>query len=62
MKLKAGCCGFAEAQNMYFEQFPLVEIQQTFYQPPKPETVERWRRSAPEDFVFTLKVAADAGE
>jgi uncharacterized protein YecE (DUF72 family) len=31
MKLKAGCCGFAEAQNMYFEHFPLVEIQQTFY-------------------------------
>jgi uncharacterized protein YecE (DUF72 family) len=55
MKLKVGCCGFAEAQKKYFEQFPLVEIQQTFYQPPKLETVERWRRNAPEDFVFTLK-------
>jgi len=32
-----------------------VEIQKTFYQPPKPETAQRWREEAPEDFEFTIK-------
>lgn len=55
MSFRIGCCGFAEAQRSYFAQFSLVEIQQTFYQPPQPATATRWRRSAPEDFVFLLK-------
>lgn len=55
MKPRVGCCGFAEAQKTYFAHFPLVEIQQTFYRPPVPQTAARWRRNAPEDFVFTLK-------
>ena len=55
MKPVVGCCGFAEAQKTYFAHFPLVEIQQTFYRPPMPQTAARWRRDAPEDFVFTLK-------
>jgi len=33
----------------------VVEIQQTFYKPPKPETAKRWRDEAPSDFEFTLK-------
>jgi len=32
-----------------------VEIQQTFYQPPKAETARKWRAEAPEDFFFTIK-------
>lgn len=35
--------------------FSLIEIQQTFYQPPKPDTAKRWCRQAPPDFEFTLK-------
>ena len=36
-------------------QFDVVEVQQTFYQPPKPETLVRWREAAPDSFEFTLK-------
>lgn len=50
-----GCCGFAEAQPRYFAEFKAIEIQQTFYQPPKLETAQRWRASAPPDFEFSLK-------
>jgi uncharacterized protein YecE (DUF72 family) len=53
--VKVGCCGFPVAHPKYFKTFPVVEIQQTFYQPPKPETLRRWREEAPHDFEFTLK-------
>ncbi len=39
----------------YFSEFKLVEVQKTFYKPPEEKTAERWRRSAPEDFEFTVK-------
>jgi len=53
--IKLGCCGFPIARRRYYHQFKVVEIQKTFYQPPKPETARRWREEAPEDFEFTLK-------
>jgi uncharacterized protein YecE (DUF72 family) len=53
--IKAGCCGFRRAQAEYAAQFPVVEVQQTFYQPPQVKTLERWRADAPPDFEFTLK-------
>jgi len=33
----------------------LVEVQHTFYQPPKLNTLERWRTVMPPDFEFVLK-------
>lgn len=54
-RIRIGTCGFAEAQNKLFSDFSLLEVQKTFYQPPKVETAERWRRKAPSDFVFTVK-------
>ncbi len=39
----------------YFSQFKLVEIQQTFYKPPKLETALKWREEAGDDFEFCLK-------
>lgn len=53
--IKLGCCGFPIARKKYYRQFKAVEIQKTFYQPPKPETAQRWREEAPENFEFTLK-------
>lgn len=53
--LKIGCCGFAGARARYYRHFPVVEVQQTFYQPPRLETLERWRGEAPPDFEFALK-------
>src|SRR3954462_15545066 len=35
--------------------FPVVEVQQTFYQPPRVSTLQRWRAAAPDQFEFTLK-------
>lgn len=55
MDWRIGCCGFGEARATYFGQFGTVEIQRTFYQPPRPETLQRWRQEAPQGFEFTLK-------
>jgi len=53
--LKVGCCGFPIRQEEYFEKFPAIEIQDTFYQPPPIETARRWRESAADDFTFTIR-------
>ena len=53
--IKAGCCGFRLAQSEYTARFPVVEVQQTFYQPPQVKTLERWRAEAPPEFEFTIK-------
>src|ERR1044071_9417044 len=53
--VRIGVCGFCVSQSELFRQFNLLEVQQTFYWPPQLKTVERWRRTAPEDFEFTLK-------
>lgn len=55
MLLKVGCCGFSTSKEEYFNLFPVVEIQQTFYQPPQLKTLDNWRQQAPEDFEFTIK-------
>jgi uncharacterized protein YecE (DUF72 family) len=54
-KIKTGCCGFRTARADYMQLFPVVEVQQTFYQPPRVETLRRWRADAPRGFEFTLK-------
>lgn len=54
-QVRVGTCGFAEAQTRLFQEFDIVEVQQTFYQPPQINTVTRWRANAPQGFVFTLK-------
>jgi uncharacterized protein YecE (DUF72 family) len=53
--VQVGCCGFAGAQTAYFRDFGLIEVQQTFYEPPRVNTAERWRANAPTGFDFTLK-------
>ncbi|MCS7136725.1 MAG: DUF72 domain-containing protein, partial [Aigarchaeota archaeon] len=52
-----GCCGWAVkgGKKAYFEKFPVIEIQETFYKLPRVETVAGWRRMAPEGFVFCMK-------
>lgn len=54
-RVRVGCCGFAGAQAAYFREFSVVEVQQTFYAPPRLATALRWRARAPVDFEFTLK-------
>lgn len=55
MDIRIGCCGFPKSQAEYYKQFSLVEIQQTFYKPPRLPTVQRWREQAPDGFEFALK-------
>jgi len=54
-QVKVGCCGFPKGRKVYFSQFSLVEIQQTFYKPPSLETALKWYHEAPPNFEFTLK-------
>ena len=43
------------AQEKCFRAFSCIEIDTSFYQLPKLETVARWRAAAPPDFEFTMK-------
>jgi uncharacterized protein YecE (DUF72 family) len=50
-----GCCGWAGSQAQYFSQFPVIEIQSTFYDPPASKVAARWRTIAPPGFEFCIK-------
>jgi uncharacterized protein YecE (DUF72 family) len=50
-----GCCGFPLGLHRYAEEFSVVEVQQTFYQPPALRTLGKWRGVVPVGFEFTLK-------
>lgn len=50
-----GCCGWADSQVQYFSQFPVIEIQSTFYDPPGSAVAARWRAIAPSGFEFCIK-------
>jgi uncharacterized protein YecE (DUF72 family) len=53
--VRIGLCGFTMAADDYVREFPVVEVQQTFYEPPRDETMRRWRAEAAPAFEFTLK-------
>jgi uncharacterized protein YecE (DUF72 family) len=55
MAMIVGCCGFRRAISTYYHDFAVVELQRTFYKPPRIDTVWNWRQEAPSDFIFTLK-------
>jgi uncharacterized protein YecE (DUF72 family) len=57
MVIVVGCCGFAIPGGMrsYYGEFDSVEIQSTFYNIPRLETIEKWRSQAPSRFEFVPK-------
>ncbi len=55
LQIYIGCCGFPVKRSTYYAYLSVVEIQQTFYSPPKVETARRWRDEAPPDFHFAIK-------
>jgi uncharacterized protein YecE (DUF72 family) len=57
--IKVGCCGFPTSMKRYFENYSLVELNSTFYEYPRLETVGGWREKAPENFEFTVKAHQD---
>ena len=55
MTVNVGLCGFTIGAAAYFETFRVLEVQQTFYDPPAATALERWRAQAPPAFEFTMK-------
>jgi len=53
--LKIGTRGFPLARSEYYKLFSVVEVQQTFYQPPTLKTALHWREEAPLGFEFSVK-------
>ncbi|MFD1144791.1 DUF72 domain-containing protein [Larkinella insperata] len=53
--VNVGTCGFSRPKTEYANQLSCVEVQHTFYQPPRLTTLENWRRQMPPGFEFTLK-------
>ncbi len=53
--IKIGLCGFTMAIAEYPRWFSVVEVQQTFYQPPAAGVMRRWLKSVPPGFEFTIK-------
>jgi len=56
-ELLVGTCGFSArgGRKAYFDAFPVVEVQDTFYRIVRKSTLEKWRREAPEGFEYTVK-------
>jgi uncharacterized protein YecE (DUF72 family) len=50
-----GCCGWTEAQARYVVDFPTIELQTTFYQPPAIAVARRWKSQAAPGFRFCMK-------
>ena len=44
-----------ELLHLYAERFPAVELNNTFYQQPKPDKVAAWLAATPADFRFVVK-------
>src|SRR4051812_45279215 len=53
--VRLGLCGFTMAFDDYIREYGLVEVQQTFYEPPRDGTMRRWRAETPSDSEFTIK-------
>lgn len=52
---KIGCCGYTVAKTKYHENLGVVELPQTFFQPPSPRVLGGWRDSAPAGFEFVVR-------
>lgn len=56
MRVRIGLCGFTMAMEDYALHFPVVEVQNTFYEPPRNEVMERWRAVTAPGLEYTMKV------
>lgn len=53
--IKVGTCRFPISRKKYYEEFKVIELNNTFYSIPDLEWVKKIRREAPNDFEFTFK-------
>lgn len=56
MRVRIGLCGFTMAMEDYALHFPVVEVQHTFYEPPRDEVMQRWRAVTAPTLEYTMKV------
>ena len=61
-KITVGCAGFPVPATRYFKEFLFVEIQETHHALPGMGTVRRWKREAPQDFVFAMLAPREIGQ
>ena len=54
--IRVGLCGFTMSIEDYALHFPVVEIQNTFYEPPRDELLRRWLSMTPASLEYTIKV------
>ena len=54
-QLHMGLCGWNGSQGAYFSDFDCIEIQSTFYDPPRVQVASKWRNAAPSGFQFCIK-------
>ena len=50
-----GCRSAEDRLRHYASQFPLVEVDSTYYFPPRPDVVRAWVARTPEAFTFDVK-------
>ena len=55
MIVRVGLCGFTMSMKDYARHFPVVEVQSTFYEPPRDEVMKKWLASTPA-LEYTMKV------
>ena len=56
MRVRVGLCGFTMSMEDYALYFPVVEVQNTFYEPPRDEVMQRWRATTAPTLEYTIKV------
>jgi uncharacterized protein YecE (DUF72 family) len=56
MIVRVGLSGFTMAMEDYPLHFPVVEIQHTFYEPPRDDVFQKWLAHTPRSLEYTMKV------
>ena len=53
---RVGLCGFTMSMQSYSRYFPVVEVQSTFYEPPRDLVMKKWLAAAGASLEYTMKV------
>src|SRR4051812_34231105 len=56
MTVRVGLCGFTMSMGDYGRYFPVVEGQNTFYDPPRDALMQKWLASTGAEVEYTMKV------
>lgn len=56
MEVRVGLCGFSMSMREYARRFAVVEVQNTFYEPPRDEVMAKWKATTGPSLEYTMKV------